>query len=333
MPSSLNTKHYHVFKQFKDAFIIEDDILITPDFPFEQIQSEAILQGLDLVFFGGVSPEVEARWGVPASVSPEMLRDGKLVYFDYSYKTRCTHGYWISHVAAKRIIDAGEIHDKPIDHALNHYIETLGLVVGWTEPFLLQQSTEELKGGKTIEHFYHLTEGQDWFTFPALYRQMVRIAPAKAHFVEVGVWKGRSAAFMAVEIINSGKTILLDLVDTWEGSPEHQDQEELATLYDTFLRNISPVRSYVNVVRMDSIEAAKRYEDNSLDFVFIDAAHEYDAVKADIQAWLPKVKPGGFLAGHDYYPDEHWSGVKMAVDEIFGVENIQTAEFCWLVRK
>lgn len=176
-----------------------------------------------------------------------------------------------------------------------------------------------------MEHFYHLTNGEDWFTYPNLYAQIVQAAPNVAHFVEVGVWKGRSAAFLAVEIINSSKKITLDLVDTWEGSEEHLPLQY--DLFEVFKKNIAPVEPYVNIKRMDSLSAASTYEDRSLDFVFIDAAHDYENVKADILAWLPKVKSGGYLAGHDY---PTWPGVTQAVNEVIGAENIECGESCWL---
>ena len=68
-----------------------------------------------------------------------------------------------------------------------------------------------------IEHFWRdpmFEEG--YFTYPNLYHNMVKMFPTNSHFVEVGVWKGRSAAFMAVEINNSGKNIRFDCVDTWK---------------------------------------------------------------------------------------------------------------------
>jgi hypothetical protein len=59
--------------------------------------------------------------------------------------------------------------------------------------------------------------------------------------------------------------------------------------------------------------------------VFIDASHDYESVKADVKAWLPKVKKGGYLAGHDW----HHEPVKRAVIEVLG----EVDEFdgdCWI---
>ena len=65
------------------------------------------------------------------------------------------------------------------------------------------------------------------------------------------------------------------------------------------------------MLKLTSLEAAKQIPDGSLDFVFIDAMHTYDAVKEDIKAWYPKVRAEGLITGHDY----RWSGVQKAVDE------------------
>lgn len=63
-----------------------------------------------------------------------------------------------------------------------------------------------------IEHFYQNIQG--WFTFPNLYSSIVNHYPNDSHFVEIGVWKGKSAAYMAVEILNSQKSIKFDCIDT-----------------------------------------------------------------------------------------------------------------------
>ena len=55
------------------------------------------------------------------------------------------------------------------------------------------------------------------------------------------------------------------------------------------------------VLRMPSVEAAKQIEDETLDFVYIDGDHRFDAVMMDIISWAPKVRKGGIVAGHDYY--------------------------------
>lgn len=167
-----------------------------------------------------------------------------------------------------------------------------------------------------MKHFYESIPG--WFDFDNIYQVMVQLADDGAHFVEVGSWKGKSAAYMCVEIANSNKKIKFDCVDIWTGAgaigeydadKSVQDQ----TLYEEFNNNLLPVKSFYTPIKEWSDKAASQYADNSLDFVFIDAGHSYENAHADIQAWLPKVKTGGFLAGHDYGSAP---GVNRAVNEL-----------------
>lgn len=58
-----------------------------------------------------------------------------------------------------------------------------------------------------------------------------------------------------------------------------------------------------SLIRLPSLAGAKLFADGSLDWVFLDGDHDYPAVLDDIKAWLPKVKTGGVLAGHDFVPD------------------------------
>jgi len=174
-----------------------------------------------------------------------------------------------------------------------------------------------MKMQNNMQHFYKNIQG--WFRFHDIYKFMVDNAVDGSHFVEIGAWLGQSTSFMAVEIINSGKNIRFDVIDSFEGSQEHYERKYKEvinkTLYDDFLKNTEPVKDYINVIKGFSADIAKTYDDNSLDFVFIDASHDYDNVKADILAWLPKVKKGGIIAGDDY--NSYWGGVVMAVNEIF----------------
>lgn len=181
-----------------------------------------------------------------------------------------------------------------------------------------------------MKHIYQEEQfGENWFTYPNFYKQIVETFPSGSTFVEVGVWKGKSAAYMAVEIANSNKNIDFYCVDTWEGSVEHQNNPELPRLFEIFTENMKPVEKYYKPMKMKSLEAVHLFEDNSLDFVFIDGSHEYEDVKDDIAFWLPKVKIGGILAGHDYHHQPIREAIKynnLNVKEQYG-------EDCWVYHK
>lgn len=148
-----------------------------------------------------------------------------------------------------------------------------------------------------MNHFYFNIDG--WFGFQHIYLEAVH--KYDGIFVEIGAWKGRSTAFLAVEAIKSGKAIDLHVVDTFEGSdePEHHGDRDINRLRQVFDHNIAPVAEFLTVHQMTSVDAAARFADGSVSFALIDAAHDYDSVKADIAAWLPKMKTGGWLCGDD----------------------------------
>jgi predicted O-methyltransferase YrrM len=181
-----------------------------------------------------------------------------------------------------------------------------------------------------MNHIYELPEfGENWFNYKSFYKSMVEKFPSGSKFIEIGSWKGKSSAYLAVEIINSEKNISLDCIDTWKGSSEHVAYENITSdnLYELFVKNISSLLSVINPVRLDSISASKNYEDKTIDFIFIDGSHDYESVKADINAWLPKVKVGGIISGHDY---GSWKTVTKAVDEFFTDKKVLIIGDCWI---
>ena len=188
---------------------------------------------------------------------------------------------------------------------------------------------ENIQNEITVKHFFKNIDG--WFNYEDLYSEMVSRFKNGSKFVEVGVWKGKSAVYMAVEIINSGKKIEFDCVDNWEYVEGLQCDIDKSlfgnNLYQEFLSNIHPVKHIIKPIKSISWEAAKLYENESLDFVFIDAAHDYQSVKKDVTSWLPKVKVGGIIAGHDYTTH---IGVKTAVDESIPVKSHGS---CWFYEK
>ncbi len=88
--------------------------------------------------------------------------------------------------------------------------------------------------------------------------------------------------------------------------------------YTTARAKLEPFGARSILLRQASPQAAANFQDSALDFVYIDALHQYEPVLQDMQAWFPKVKRGGILAGHDYLNGE-WRGVmygvKQAVDQ------------------
>lgn len=133
--------------------------------------------------------------------------------------------------------------------------------------------------------------------------------------VEVGSFSGVSSRIIALRCKE------LHCVDPyyWGGVVDQGEKNFDAMLVD-----------YPNIkkVKMPGTEAAKLYADHSIDFVYIDADHAYEAVIRDIDCWLPKVKKGGCLAGHDsYMPD-----VVRAVEEKFGKDYKTYADTSWAVR-
>ena len=170
---------------------------------------------------------------------------------------------------------------------------------------------------------------EGYFSYTNLYDIALKHCPNNSTFVEVGSWMGRSTCYMGEQIKKSSKNIKFYAVDTWAGSEELDHKNAIDrlkkydfTLFEVFKYHLSEcgVSNYITPLQTTSLEAAEQFEDNSLDFVHIDASHDYDNVLADIRAWYPKVKPGGFITGDDYV--SCWGGVIQAVKEYFGSKSV-----------
>lgn len=168
-----------------------------------------------------------------------------------------------------------------------------------------------------VKDFWKTVDG--WCAFESLYRTVAETAQEGQTFVEVGTWQGRSACLMA-ELIK-GKGVKFICVDPWNnGGPDLEDTEYSRKLprplYEIFLDNVSAGGFQMDIVplRMLSVEAAKKFEPKSVDFIMLDGDHSYEGIKADIEAWLPKMKDGALMSGDD----ATWPGVEHAVREAFG---------------
>jgi hypothetical protein len=104
--------------------------------------------------------------------------------------------------------------------------------------------------------------------------------------VEIGVDKGEFSQKFAQ------KGLTLYAVDPWKSYPDYEDsrgQERLEFLYKN-----------VTILRKNSMEAAADFEDESLDFVYIDGNHQFRYIAEDLCEWSKKIKKGGSISGHDY---------------------------------
>ena len=191
-----------------------------------------------------------------------------------------------------------------------------------------------------------------WFDYADLYDRAVEDARPGDPLVEVGVALGRSVAYLTRRAIDSGKGLHIVAVDVWQTDPRpppgtpttdedwmgwtgryHELWERHGGTFAVFLAGMTEHAreelEALSVVRLPSVQAARAFADRSLAFVFVDAEHDYGNVKADIAAWLPKVRYGGMLAGHDYAPQ--YPGVRQAVDEAFGTGR-GVSSSSWAVR-
>jgi hypothetical protein len=152
--------------------------------------------------------------------------------------------------------------------------------------------------------------------FHEFYESIYNKLPDNAVVAEVGCYFGHSVAYLASLAKESGKNITIYAIDTFEGSQEHKNKLKGVNMLAEFNKNIKlcGLEKYIEPIQIDSHFGAAYFEDRSLDFCFIDAAHDYESVKSDIFDWMPKVKIGSILSGHDY--SDSWPGVKRAVNEL-----------------
>jgi hypothetical protein len=146
--------------------------------------------------------------------------------------------------------------------------------------------------------------------------------------VEIGVQEGR----FSEQLLRYWSGRHLVSVDPWltDRAENYLDianvpQQAHDSFYEATRKRLSRFGSRSSIWRMTSIEAAERIPHHSLDFVYIDARHDYASVLEDLAAWHDKVRPGGIVAGHDYVDGNFAAGVfgvKSAVDAFYAAREI-----------
>ena len=172
----------------------------------------------------------------------------------------------------------------------------------------------------------------------------MRAFPEGSCFIEVGNYLGRSLCSLGEVVKRSGKRFTVIGVDTCRGSgPEgarRKDYQGAAvvrgggTFAGTLHRNVlnCGYGDMIVLIIASSVTASTLFADRSTDWVHLDARHDYDSVTADIAAWRPKIKPGGWLSGDDYGNPKQPDVARAVHDLLPDAEPWSMSQWRWIVR-
>lgn len=142
---------------------------------------------------------------------------------------------------------------------------------------------------------------------------------------EIGVYRGDTYFYLLQNVPD----LTLIGVDNWEVDPHYGNVEKLGAKVRAAAARKYKDRSIILHGKSTDPAILARVENDSLDFVFIDADHSHEAVLADINAWQPKLKNGGTMMGHDI----DFPTVEGAVREFYGEYEILPDDVWRIIQK
>ncbi len=205
----------------------------------------------------------------------------------------------------------------------------------WADPVLRLGHQHSITVWSDLVHedlsrgMHYCNDIEGWMTVVEL-NWLYDRAKTVGEIVEVGAWKGRST-----HALLSGCKGIVHAVDHFLGNVEDREQahkqakEDPESVFQEFAQNVGKFKN-LRLWRMPSLEAAEKFEDESVDMVFLDGGHTKEEVKQDIEAWFPKTR--WMICGHDFDRDE----VKEAVLECFPLDSgydIRAYDTIWCVEK
>lgn len=145
--------------------------------------------------------------------------------------------------------------------------------------------------------------------------EVLDLLPKEGICAEIGVGEGDfSHSIKAIS-----KPTKVYLIDCWEQQDRSAYPDDFNVATDLQIKRYESVKqafkddANIEVLRMYSKDAAALFPDEHFDWVYIDSNHTYAAVKEDLEMWLPKVKNGGYICGHDYILPREVHGLQFGV--------------------
>ena len=152
---------------------------------------------------------------------------------------------------------------------------------------------------------------KEWISHKGLFPYVKRLGE-KLKGIEIGTCRAESTAYFLEKCPNID---LLTTIDPYKGYQDWNGeitQETVDRFMEVAKKNLKKYGKRVKMLREESGNAASNFKNESVDFIFVDGDHSYDATLADCEAYYPLLKKGGLFCGHDYQTIE---SVKRSVDD------------------
>lgn len=164
------------------------------------------------------------------------------------------------------------------------------------------------------------------------------LVDTESKMIEIGSYMGESTLMFASSGLFNQIYAIDPFVIDEEFSNDTLRKDKKYTGYDSFDISIFVEKEFktntryfdnITLVKEYSFNCADSFVNNTVDFIYLDGEHTYEALKQDLELFLPKLKVGGVISGHDYYP-ERWPGAVKAVNETLGNPDFVFNDTSWI---